>query len=113
MDWDGVHSRILLGLSFIGCGIAIWMMLHGYGIWTDAEGPTGTGGSGLGIGGLWFMCIGGVWMLCGFILVIIAGQGLITGVIVEFLPQEQGVEHDLNAVPTSTEEVISIDEEDV
>ena len=110
MDWDGVHSRILLGLSFIGCGIAIWMMVHGYGIWNT---PATASSAGLGIGELWYWCIGGVWMLCGFILVIIAGQGLITGVIVEFLPQEQGVEHDLNAVPTSTEEVISIDEEDV
>ena len=111
MDWDGVHSRILLGLSFIGCGIAIWMMLHGYGIWNT---PAGTNSSaGLGIGELWYVCIGGIWMLCGFILVIAAGQGLITGVIVEFLPQEQGVEHDLNAVPTSTEEVVPIAEDEI
>ena len=103
MDRDQVGSRILLGLSFIGCVVAIWMMLHGYGI---SGTPTG-GSDGAGLCmlcGLENVCVGFVWMSCGFILVLLAGQGFITGVIVAFLPREQWVEHDLDAVSVSPQE---------
>ena len=96
MDWDQVGSRILLGLSFIGCVVAIWMMLHGHEISGTPTGATDAGG--LSYNGLENICTGIVWMICGFILVLLAGQGLITGVIVEFLPREKWVEHDLDAV---------------
>ena len=109
MDRDDVERWVLLGLSFIGCGIAIWMMLHGHGIWTDAEDPSGTGGSGLGFGGLWYMCIGGFWMVCGFRLVLVSGQGLVTGINVEFLPREQWIEQDLDAVSVLPQEEDSDD----
>ena len=103
MGWDQVGSRILLSLSFIGCVVAIWMMLHGYGI---SGTPTG-GSDGAGLCmlcGLENVCVGFVWMSCGFILVLLAGQGFITGVIVAFLPREQWVEHDLDAVSVSPQE---------
>ena len=104
MDWDGIGSRILLGLSFIGCVIAIWMMVHG---WEIARTPDyDTAGFGLP---LFNFFVGFVWMVCGLILVLLAGQGFITGVIVEFLPREQWVEHDLDTVSVLPQEEDSDD----
>ena len=99
MDRDDVGSWVLLGLSFIGCVLAIWMMMHGHGIWNA---PVGSHSAGLGFEGLWNVCIGGVWMICGFLLVLVAGQGLITGVIVGFLPREQWEEYSLDSVSVIT-----------
>ena len=101
MDWDHIVGRILLGLSLIGTGIAIWMMIHGHGIWNT---PAASDPGGMGFSGLGNVCIGGIWMLCGFLLVLIAGQGVVTGVIVEFLPREQWVEHNLDNVSVLTQE---------
>ena len=103
MDREDGGRWILLGLSFTGCVLAIWMMLHGHEI---SGTPTG-GSDGAGLCmlcGLENVCVGFVWMSCGFILVLIAGQGFITGVIVAFLPREQWVEHDLDAVSVSPQE---------
>ena len=96
----GVVGRwILLGISFTGCVVAIWMMMHGHGIWNT---PVGGHSAGLGFEGLGNVCIGGVWMICGFLLVLVAGQGLITGVIVGFLPREQWEEYSLDSVSVIT-----------
>ena len=103
MDREDGGRWILLGLSFTGCVLAIWMMLHGHEI---SGTPTG-GSDGAGLCmlcGLENVCGGFVWMSCGFILVLLAGQGFITGVIVAFLPREQWVEHDLDAVSVSPQE---------
>ena len=104
MDWDQVGRRILLGLSFIGCVVAIWIMMHGYEIAGTPEGDV----AGMGLP-LFNASIGCFWMVCGFILVLLAGQGLITGVIVEFLPREKWVEHDLDAVSVLPQEEDSDD----
>ena len=111
MDREDVGKWLPLGLSFMGCVLAIWMMLHGHEISGTPTGYSDAGG--LSYAGLENVCVGFVWMLCGFLLVLLAGQGLVAGIIVAFIPRERWVEHDLDAVPTSTEEVVSISEDDV
>ena len=101
MDRDDVGNWVLLGLSFMGCALAIWMMLHGHGIWNT---PVGGHSAGLGFEGLGNVCIGGVWMLCGFLLVLLAGQGLVAGIIVAFISREEWVENNLENVPVLTQE---------
>ena len=101
MDRDDVGNWVLLGLSFMGCVLAIWMMLHGHGIWNT---PVGGHSAGLGFEGLGNVCIGGVWMLCGFLLVLLAGQGLVAGIIVAFIPRDEWVENNLDNVPVLTQE---------
>jgi hypothetical protein len=100
MDREYVGRWILLGISFTGCVLAIWMMLHGHEILGTPTGATDAGG--LSYGGLENVCVGFVWMVCGLILVIPAGQGLITGVIVGFLPREQWEEYSLDSVSVIT-----------
>ena len=101
MDRDDVGNWVLLGLSCMGCALAIWMMLHGHGIWNT---PVGGHSAGLGFEGLGNVCIGGIWMLCGFLLVLLAGQGLVAGIIVAFIPREEWVENNLENVPVLTQE---------
>ena len=103
MDRGDVGRWVLLGLSFMGCVLAIWMMVHGWGVSGTSD---DTHGFGLP---LFNFFVGFVWMVCGLILVIIAGQGFITGVIVAFLPREQWVEHDLDAVSVLPQEEDSDD----
>ncbi len=103
MHRGDVGRWVLLGLSFMGCVLAIWMMLHGHEI---SGTPTG-GSDGAGLCmlcGLENVCVGFVWMTCGLILVLLAGQGLVTGIIVAFLPREQWVEHDLDGVAVLTDD---------
>ncbi|MFL2946552.1 MAG: hypothetical protein ACJZ4J_00070 [Candidatus Poseidoniales archaeon] len=106
MDRDDVGNWVLLGLSFMGCVLAIWMMMHGHGIWNT---PVGSHSAGLGFEGLGNVCIGGVWMFCGFLLVLIAGQGVVAGAIVAFIPREEWVENNLDNVPILTQEEDSDD----
>ena len=106
MDRDDVGNWVLLGLSFMGCVLAIWMMMHGHGIWNT---PVGGHSAGLGFEGLGNVCIGGIWMLCGFLLVLLAGQGLVAGIIVAFIPRDEWVENNLDKVPVLTQEDDSVD----
>ena len=101
MDRDDVGNWVLLGLSFMGCVLAIWMMMHGHGIWNT---PVGGHSAGLGFEGLGNVGSGGFWMLCGFLLVLLAGQGLVAGIIKAFIPREEWVENNLENVPVLTQE---------
>jgi hypothetical protein len=99
MDRGDIVRWVLVGLSFAVCVVAIWMMVHGW----EIAGTPDADVAGMGLP-LFNFFVGFVWMLCGLILVLLAGQGLITGIVVGFLPREQWEEHDLDNVPVSTQE---------
>ena len=66
----------MMVISTIGCGIAIWIMMHGYEIAGTPEGDV----AGMGLP-LFNASIGCFWMVCGFLVFFTASSLVVSGAV--------------------------------